>query len=141
MDAARLDGQTETHDVVGSSAEITKQTDASQVEENQTLKRSNEEPVQSEPVTKKVKTTPEPVPQLKKEEEKKSEIVIKKPIEEIIDGSDLRKFLNKNITPFLIKALDELSVYWQKGEYDDLDSKAILLKFSEIIKEYADKIQ
>ncbi|KAF6014970.1 hypothetical protein HII12_001023 [Brettanomyces bruxellensis] len=141
MDAARLDGQTETHDAVGSSAEITKQTDASQVEENQTLKRSNEEPVQSEPVTKKVKATPEPVPQLKKEEEKKSEIVIKKPIEEIIDGSDLRKFLNKNITPFLIKALDELSVYWQKGEYDDLDSKAILLKFSEIIKEYADKIQ
>lgn len=141
MDAARLDGQTETHDVVGSSAEIAKQTDTSQQEENQTLKRSNEEPVQSEPVTKKVKTTPEPVPQLKKEEEKKSEIVIKKPIEEIIDGSDLRKFLNKNITPFLIKALDELSVYWQKGEYDDLDSKAILLKFSEIIKEYADKIQ
>ncbi len=141
MDAARLDGQTETHDVVGSSAEITKQTDASQVEENQTLKRSNEEPVQFEQVTKKVKTTPEPVPQLKKEEEKKSEIVIKKPIEEIIDGSDLRKFLNKNITPFLIKALDELSEHWRKGEYDDLDSKAILLKFSEIIKEYADKTQ
>ncbi len=135
-------GETESNSqkAAENKIEIKKELELPKIKEERTLKRGVEDVAQTEAVTKKIKTTPEPIPQLKKEEEeKKNETVIKKPIEEIIDGSELRKFLNKNITPFLIKALNDLSERWQKGEYNGLTSQAILLKFSEIIKGYADK--
>ena len=135
-------GETESNSqkAAENKIEIKKELELPKIKEERTLKRGVVDVAQTEAVTKKIKTTPEPIPQLKKEEEeKKNETVIKKPIEEIIDGSELRKFLNKNITPFLIKALNDLSERWQKGEYNGLTSQAILLKFSEIIKGYADK--
>lgn len=60
--------------------------------------------------------------------------------EDIIDGSDLRRFLNKSLSGYMIKGLDELVKLWESGELDvaDMDDavlkQKVVLKYSEILK-------
>lgn len=69
-------------------------------------------------------------------------------VEDIIDGSDIRKFLNKTLTENIVKGLDEIVRLWENGEFktestvttDTTDSnsellkKAVVLKFADILK-------
>lgn len=95
---------------------------------------------ESSPPLKKQKTsispTPQPIPQVDVKQSKKP-TTINKPIEEIIDGSELRKFLNRNLTPYLVKGLNEMSVRWEENKFEGKDTKEVLETFSEIIKSYA----
>lgn len=61
-------------------------------------------------------------------------------IEDIIDGSDLRKFLNKTLTESIVKGLDEIVKLWENGEFNsDLETeqlkKNVILKFANILKQ------
>lgn len=75
-------------------------------------------------------------------------------VEDIIDGSDLRKFLHKSLTEYMVKGLDEIVSLWEKGEFDtDLQSvdnddnfetrdelkKKVVLKFADILKSLTEK--
>lgn len=61
--------------------------------------------------------------------------------DEIIDGCDLRKFLNKTLTPYLLSGLNEMTAKWEAGEFNNelYNDKKVLLIFSEVLKNLADK--
>ncbi|KAG0676980.1 hypothetical protein C6P40_005406 [Pichia californica] len=63
-------------------------------------------------------------------------------VEEIIDGSDLRKFLNKSLTKDIVKALDEIVELWEAGEFNNSDAKIlrknVIAKFTDILKKNAE---
>lgn len=71
--------------------------------------------------------------------------------EDIIDGSDLRRFLNKSLSGYLVKGLDEIVKLWESGEFEidtnetntnDDDNqlrKRVVLKFSDILKQLVDE--
>jgi hypothetical protein len=70
-------------------------------------------------------------------------------VEDIIDGSDLRRFLNKSLTKYIVKGLDDVVCMWERGDFDtelkategtrfDHESRVILQKtvvskFAEIL--------
>lgn len=64
-------------------------------------------------------------------------------IEDIIDGSDLRKFLNKTLTESIVKGLNEIVKLWERGEFNsELETsnteqlkKNVILKFANILKD------
>lgn len=68
-------------------------------------------------------------------------------VEDIIDGSDLRKFLNKSLTEYIVKGLDEIVELWEKGAfYSDMQDedqnvlkKKVVLKFADIIKQLGEE--
>jgi hypothetical protein len=67
-------------------------------------------------------------------------------VEDIIDGSDLRKFLHKSLTEYLVKGLDEIVAAWELGEFeisendnDEILRKSVVLKFADILKNLAEK--
>ncbi|VEU22619.1 DEKNAAC103628 [Brettanomyces naardenensis] len=124
---------------VKESVETTDAKDTVDNSDGNSLKRESSETIPAPPF-KKFKTdspTPQPIPQLKQENTKRHEVKINKPVEEIIDGSDLRKFLNKNLTPFLIRGLNEMAEGWEKGTFTEMDTRSVLAKFSGILAEYA----
>ncbi|QPG73743.1 hypothetical protein FOA43_001056 [Brettanomyces nanus] len=113
---------------------------------NREISETSETPLKHElsapslPAQKKLKTespTPQPIPQLKLEPSTAHDVKINRPVEEIIDGSELRRFLNKNLTRFLIRGLNQLAETWENGQLDDLSTKAVLLEFSDILRKYA----
>ena len=70
-------------------------------------------------------------------------------IEDIIDGSDLRRFLNKTLAEYLVKGLDEIVQLWESGEFDIKEvgvesnnqqhlEKKVLRKFADILKDFAE---
>lgn len=96
-------------------------------------------------------STPVPIPQtiasvpLPVKQETQESIVSKseKSIEDIIDGSDVRKFLNKTLTEYMVKGLQELIIKW---ENDDLkingskfDKKIVVDEFCNILKDLSNK--
>lgn len=107
------------------------------------------------PAMKKVKSasgsaTPVPIPQtiLSDQPEKieTQENIVKKStktIEEIIDGSDVRRFLNRTITGYMVNGLKELVEKYEKGGFkvpSDKESKArVVDDFCAILKELASR--
>lgn len=65
-----------------------------------------------------------------------------KKVEDIIDGSDLRKFINRSLTPYLVEGLDNIVQLWESGELEvtsSEDAKKVVLKFAEILQNLAEK--
>lgn len=107
------------------------------------------------PAMKKVKSasgsaTPVPIPQtiLSDQPEKieTQENIVKKStktIEEIIDGSDVRRFLNRTLTGYMVNGLKELVEKYEKGGFkvpSDKESKArVVDDFCAILKELASR--
>lgn len=68
-------------------------------------------------------------------------------VEDIIDGSDLRKFLNKGLTEYIVKGLDEIVELWEKGKFNfdgqepskEVLKRKVALQFADIIKQLAEK--
>lgn len=68
-------------------------------------------------------------------------------VEDIIDGSDLRKFLNIGLTEYIVKGLDEVVALWEKGKFSldgqepskEVLKKKVALQFADIIKQLAEK--
>ena len=68
-------------------------------------------------------------------------------VEDIIDGSDLRKFLNKGLTEYIVKGLDEVVALWEKGKFSldgqeptkEVLKRKVALQFADIIKRLAEK--
>lgn len=100
----------------------------------ESIKRESESSLPPAKRSKSSSSTPKP--QVKKEQQPAKTT---KPVFEIIDGSDLRKFLNKNLTPYLVKGLNELSENWRQGKYK-MDEASVLKEFTKILQSYTDEI-
>lgn len=77
----------------------------------------------------------------------KSELISQsdREIEDIIDGSDLRKFLHRTLTSYMVKGMDEIINLWESGNFqatendnDDEISKKVVLKFADILRQLAE---
>lgn len=66
-------------------------------------------------------------------------------VEDIIDGSNLRQFLNKTLSGYLVDSLNEIVKLWEDGEFEaefgnELELKRkVAEKFGDIIKNLANK--
>lgn len=63
----------------------------------------------------------------------------------IIDGSDLRQFLNKTLSTYLVEGLDEIVNLWENGEFevenqnDNELKRKVVEKFANILKLLANR--
>ncbi|KAG7887837.1 hypothetical protein KL925_004044 [Ogataea polymorpha] len=88
------------------------------------------------PSVKKVKTespTPQPIPQLNTQHSAQTAKTTKG-VDEIVDGSDLRKFLNKHFTEELISGLKYV---WDAHRSEQLTDGEVLQKLGERLIERA----
>lgn len=69
-------------------------------------------------------------------------------IEDIIDGSDLRKFLHKSLSEYMVKGLERIVDLWETGEFETantehMDDKAltdkVVLKFADILRQLTEE--
>lgn len=92
------------------------------------------------PIPQTIASVPSPVKQ------ETPESIIKrsgKTIEEIIDGSEVRRFLNKTLTEYMVKGLQELIDKWENGGLEikgnDDDKKVVVNEFCNILKDISNK--